>query len=493
MRIISIHIFRGVASLAIAAMTVASAAARVGYGPSMYPAVGYPAQGLANAQAMPAAGGMPYGEGQNPYATQYMAQNPYAAAQEQYAAPQGQYGAPQGQYAAPQGQYAAPQGQYAAPQGQYPGPQGTQGPTMVPQGQYPAAQNAYASPQAQYAPPQDSYYPAAGPIWFAASWILGASRTIPIRHGARAASAEGGPNAQAGPDNALPGCVPCVCPWTFCADELFLQRTSTRSQTLFVDPDTGADLLNSQTGLNFPVAVGFQVSGSRQMCDCWSIDVGYMQLDGWNANHYLANPSVMVTDVGGPFFPMDNASARYTSAIYLGEINVRQQTCPWLTLLAGFRMGELDERYRATGTETFVLPMAATLTNNAFNHLYGFQVGADVQVFNYCGVKLNGLCKGGIYDNAISQNSQRQDLFVDDHAQGSINQLAFLGEAGLTLSYEINEHFSVHATYQAVWITGLALAPEQIPVTDFVSGTTAIDSNGSLLYHGGGVGLEVKF
>jgi hypothetical protein len=289
------------------------------------------------------------------------------------------------------------------------------------------------------------------------------------------------------------GCALCVHPWSFRADEIFLQRSSTRSQTLFVDPDTGADVLNSQTGLNFPVATGFQVGATRQMLDCWSIEVAYFQLDGWNANRYLPNPNVMVTDDAGPFFPMDYASARYTSAIYLGEVNVRQQVNEWLTLLAGFRMGELDERYCATGAEAFVVPITATLTNNAFNHLYGFQIGADVQVINACPVKLNAMCKAGVYDNAISQYSHREDLFNDDHAQGSVNQVAFLGEAGLVLSFQINEHVSARAVYQAVWLTGVALAPEQIPATDFASGTTSIDSNGALFYHGGGVGFEFKF
>lgn len=228
------------------------------------------------------------------------------------------------------------------------------------------------------------------------------------------------------------------------------------------------------------------------MVDCWSIEVGYFQLDGWNANRDLPNPSIMITDRAGPYFPMDNASARYTSAIYLGELNVRQQVNEWLTFLAGFRVGELDERYRATGTET-PLPMTATLTNNAFNHLYGFQVGADMQVFCNGPLKLNGLCKAGVYDNAISQVSHRSDFFVDDRAEGSVNQVSFLGEAGLVLSFQINEHLSARAVYQAVWLTGVALAPEQIPVTDFASGTTAIDANGFLFYHGGGVGVELKY
>ena len=46
------------------------------------------------------------------------------------------------------------------------------------------------------------------------------------------------------------------------------------------------------------------------------------------------------------------AEARYTSALHLAEINVRRQWCDGLTLLVGFRTGELNELYSASGIGT---------------------------------------------------------------------------------------------------------------------------------------------
>ena len=75
---------------------------------------------------------------------------------------------------------------------------------------------------------------------------------------------------------------------------------------------------------------------------------------------------------------------------------------------------------------------------------------------------------------------------LDGHA----SHLAFLGELGLAASYDFSSHFSARAFVQAVWISGVALAPEQIAGTNFDAGTLAISGDGSLFYYGGGLGLE---
>jgi hypothetical protein len=277
--------------------------------------------------------------------------------------------------------------------------------------------------------------------------------------------------------------------WTFRADEVFIQRSTTRSQALLYADDLSTESLNSQTGLNFPVATGFQVSAARQLWGCWSVEAGYFHLDGWEARASVPGDSYIVTDVNGGYFGVTDAYARYISAIYLGEINARYQWGDRLSLLAGFRMGELDERYRATGTEGAGI---ATLTSDAFNHLYGFQIGADAEVIRAGALRINGLCKAGVYANSASQATRRFDDFLDESQTATKNHTAFLGEAGLALTYQFSEHLAARAVYQAVWLEGVALAPEQLGATDF-AGTAVVDTAGSMFYHGGGIGLELTF
>ena len=50
------------------------------------------------------------------------------------------------------------------------------------------------------------------------------------------------------------------------------------------------------------------------------------------------------------------------------------------------------------------------------------------------------------------------------------NQAAFMGEAGAVATYDVTCHLSFRASCQAMWIEGVALAPEQIGATDFTDG-----------------------
>lgn len=283
--------------------------------------------------------------------------------------------------------------------------------------------------------------------------------------------------------------------WTFTADILALQRSTTRSQTLFENAFSEDDL-NSKH-LDFPAAVGFQVSAIRHNC-CfgWDLEVGYFQIDGWTATDSVPGESYMTTDVNPASLWVSNSQVRYMSDFHIGEINVRRQCRDWLTLLAGFRMGEYNERYHAFGTDVISGESVIGLNANTYNHLYGFQIGADAEVYNMGGpLRINALCKAGIYANSASQNIRQSisDGTLDQLLGAERKHTAFMGEAGLVATYQVTCHLAFRASYQAVWLEGVALAPEQIGATDFTFGSTAVDTAGGVFYHGGGLGVELKF
>ena len=287
-------------------------------------------------------------------------------------------------------------------------------------------------------------------------------------------------------------CCPC---WTFRADGVAVQRSTTRSQALFRNSwgTTGVELLNSQN-MNFPTEVGPQVSATRHGPCGWDLEVAYFQVDGWAANAVVDGTSYMVTDVNGANFIVTDAQARYTSAFYVGEINLRREWFDGLTLLAGFRMGELDEFYGSYGLGARS-PVPVSLDVNTFNHLYGFQLGADWEFYNMGGpLRLNALCKAGIYANAATQSIRQIDTgSTDETLSATRDQAAFIGEAGLAATYQVTRRLAFRASYQAVWLEGVALAPEQISATNFTAGTATVDTHGGIFYYGGGLGLEYRF
>jgi hypothetical protein len=281
-----------------------------------------------------------------------------------------------------------------------------------------------------------------------------------------------------------PGAWVAPC-WIFHLDETFIQRSTTRSQPLFLDAGQQT-VLNSQTNLNFPVQPGFDLSALCHFPSGWEIEFGYFQLDGWLAKNFVPGDSFLVVGDTTQTMPSTDTDVRYTSAIYLSEINLRRQVYDWLNVLVGFRGGEVDEDYSAF-SDTVGFESRTT------NSLFGFQIGADVRLLNTAPFHINALCKAGIFGNAIDQRSTLNTLTSSTALDQHANEVAFLGEIGLVATYELGPHLSARAFYQAVWLSGVALAPEQIAGTNFASSTLSVDAGGSLFYHGGGLGLEFRF
>jgi hypothetical protein len=285
--------------------------------------------------------------------------------------------------------------------------------------------------------------------------------------------------------------------WDFRLDATFVQRTTTRSQPLILDPTGQTVLLDSQTNLNFPVETGIDFSAMCRFPNNWALEFGYFGLSGWVAQNSIPGSNQII--VGGTpqtggyeTVPSDGTDVRYESAIYLSEINLHRQVNRWLDLLIGFRGGEVDENYYASGT-TLGIPFSTPVNfeSRTTNSLYGFQVGADFTLPDTSPWHINALCKAGIYGNAIDQQSSLDMIstLLEQHA----SQVAFEGEIGVSVTYDFGHHISARAFYQAVWLSGVALAPEQIAGTNFNNDTVSVNSSGSLFYQGGGLGLEFKF
>jgi hypothetical protein len=283
-----------------------------------------------------------------------------------------------------------------------------------------------------------------------------------------------------------PSCLSSVCDrfaeqckcgayWSFSADALALQRSNTRKQPLFYDAN-GAVLLDAEH-FNSCTSVGFQLDAIRHGPCGWDLELGYFQVDGWIASDIIPGSFSLTT------------LARYWSALHLAELNVRRQWCEGLTLLAGFRAGELDEIFTLSNpviTDT----VAATRT---FNHLYGFQLGGEWECYNMGGpLRINALCKAGVYENVASHDfSINPNTFGFPSLEAHRNQAAFMGEAGAVATYDVTCHLSFRASLTAVWLEGVALAPEQVSIN--TSRTFGIDTSGGLFYYGGGLGMELRY
>jgi hypothetical protein len=281
-------------------------------------------------------------------------------------------------------------------------------------------------------------------------------------------------------------CEPDDCGprWIITGGAVALQRSVTRSQTLFTD-ESGAELLNAKD-LSFPMAFGAKISGVRRGPCGWELEVAYSQIDSFMTNAFVAGPALFVYQTGDPFQPaVQDINVSYKSALYSGEVLLRRQWLDWLNLSAGFRMIELDEHYMA-GTFD---PASFALAVNTYNHLFGFQLGADAEVYNMGGpLQINVICKGGVYANSASQN-----IALEQSLAAERSHTAFFGEAAVVTTYALTSHLAFRGSVGAAWLAGVALAPEQIGATSFDNQTTECDTNGSIFYYGGSLGLEFRY
>ena len=286
--------------------------------------------------------------------------------------------------------------------------------------------------------------------------------------------------------------------WTFRAGGLIMTRTQPDDAVLVTNSFSpgGAELLNASE-FDFGFAGGFEIDAIRHNVfgTSWDPEFRLFSLDGWNAqSDSVSSPSGAVVQYVIPIGNLqftNNIAASLASELQSVEVNLRRQTRDWLTLLAGFRYVQLNERGLAILQDVGPGLNLATHAIDADNHLWGCQLGADATVFEFGRLQLGAIGKAGIYSNdcgnrvAVTQtegpgfgsNSR------DDH-------VAFVGELGATGNYAITERWSARAAYQLFWVDGVALASDQVAVSDPANGSATVDSSGTAFYHGVFAGLE---
>ena len=295
-----------------------------------------------------------------------------------------------------------------------------------------------------------------------------------------------------GPDQ--PGQQPASCgpTWTFTADAIVMQRISLNGVPLALRQTDGATLLNSQN-IQFNDAAGPRFIIARQLNSCCDLQFEYFSIDGshgffsaGDANGVqLSNIAPLVQGSAGT-----NLNFYDHARLYNFELNLRRKTEDGPTFLVGLRWLELQESLDVNLVTPLVnLP---EWNSDANNHLFGGQLGAEWAVWPKGGrFGLDGLVKAGAYAcHAAQVNSSP---LYSPTAEAEIDRAAFVGEIGLTAHFQITDHVLLRGGYQLMWIDGIALAPSQIPLTNLSTGTTGINADGGVLYHGGFGGLEVDY
>jgi len=177
--------------------------------------------------------------------------------------------------------------------------------------------------------------------------------------------------------------------------------------------------------------------------------------------------------------------ASYDSELCSLEANVRLPHSDRVIWLAGFRYLELDERFHAD------IPSGVTPDLATRNRLYGGQVGAEARLWQLGRWELEGTAKFGLFGNAAAQDGVYDTGLVAAERGATAGTLACGIEAGLAAVYPVTSRLSMRGAYNVLWLGNVALATDQVPVSNFIA-DTGLDTHGDAFYHGAFVGIVYR-
>jgi hypothetical protein len=177
------------------------------------------------------------------------------------------------------------------------------------------------------------------------------------------------------------------------------------------------------------------------------------------------------------------------------------------TIDLGLRYVDISEDFRWDVLDSYPTtdPMEmGTIKSETSNRLFGPQIGADLTFRVKDWIALSLKPKVGLMANFAEETMSlndpqsityfRREYHPEDRA--SDTHFSFLAEVGAYANFKAHKHVDVRVGYQALFLTGMALAGDQkiMSIDQRNNGfDTKLRADSTLLYHGPSVGLTVKF
>jgi len=301
-------------------------------------------------------------------------------------------------------------------------------------------------------------------------------------------------------------------------DALFLQRDNEAAgRTLALDADTGQQAIGT-ADLRFPVAGGLRAFVGRHGDDDPGWELGYMGIYGMSATDTATgNGSLEIAPpLSARVNSFSNASlahASYGSVINGAEANLLATSefvhrprvnayaadgvpsSAMVDWLAGFRWAGLEEQAAVTLSTPGV--SASRYAVRSSSNLFGGQVGVRGRI-DWQRWGLEGQGKAALAGVSLSQSQSpivdavtREVYRTPRGARDS--DVGGIFDWNVTLVRHINDVWSIRAGYTMLWLTGVALAPDQFDFTTDTRAGTAVVGDNTVWLQGATLGLEGRW
>lgn len=163
--------------------------------------------------------------------------------------------------------------------------------------------------------------------------------------------------------------------------------------------------------------------------------------------------------------------------------------------IGGFRWANLQDA-AVLAIPPGTSPQPSTYGVNAASNLFAAQVGTRGRMaFERWAVE--GWMKIGIAGTVLSQSQTLYDPFATKaFRQPKSSDTAGMGmiaDMNLSAIYRFNDVWGLRAGYNLMWLTGVALAPDQWDFVASPAGGTGINGTGSIFLNGANLGLEARW
>ena len=258
---------------------------------------------------------------------------------------------------------------------------------------------------------------------------------------------------------------------------------------------------------------GGRFTFGRTLGGCYQIEGSYLGVYTWQHAITLADSSAnALGGVGNLTSAFSNFSDPAVAGLDLNnritvtdsnsfksaELNLRT----WLNVAPGpFDVQMLVGARYMKATEIFGysaisdVPLALGSQNSAIvqteNDMAGVQIGIDMDILVSARFFMDFELKGGILQNIASQSTSYTN--IDSAGAVSVfdtgasqHRTAFFGDVMVTGNWQMGPNWSLRLGYQAIFINGVALGPQNFQTNNSLlqTGPGQLDDSGEAIYHG---------
>jgi len=291
--------------------------------------------------------------------------------------------------------------------------------------------------------------------------------------------------------------------------ELFYARRTNgyKTQPLVIDTDpitAAVTVITTTHDLEFPYEPGVKATVGYMWAQGFGVEGTYFgQFDlHTGLLHTSTGPTLSLPgDIGNnttDFDAVPQITASYRSQIQNGELNfvLPYGSFQWLWGFRYMQVQELLDLNGNTGAE------ASDYVIHTNNNLYCSQLGARCQ-WEIGRFQFEASVKAGLGDNSANEQQMIRDVGntvlvtngtdTRTDIDASKNSVAFIGEVDVSAMIPMGSHWTGRLGYTGVWVTDLALAPNQLDFGIPATNGNFVNTKGNIILHGFTAGVECRF